>query len=222
MNTARVAFWLALIGMVPSLAIGFLHAEPGRTDDRLDGVDATAMVESNYSVSSTNGEPGYHLRSKNVPKKISEQDLLEKKKLTLVAFPEPVLRYRPHLQGIRITVVNASNDIVRILALDSRIPIIQEAQDAAGNWKPIEFFNWQTDCGNSFHKTSLEPAHYWELVAPRYAGSLKTKLRFALLSPDQREKPIYSNEFDGTIRPDQFTRKPGEWKPVNFDPPRQP
>jgi len=85
---------------------------------------------------------------------------------------------------------------------DSRIPIVQEARDGSGKWRAIEDLpkSW---CGNSYYGVTLPAKQFWEFTAPAYTGTFKTKLRFVL----QGEKPIYSNAFDGSVNPGQFTEK---------------
>jgi|SRR5579872_6700645 len=221
-----VAFWatVALIAapfrnpvrltrFVTWLMIVYLQAAPGVADDRLEDVRATAMLRSEYSVCSLHSGGGYgHLVAGNLPKNVSDKEWLDGNKLALVVRPSEVQRYGQHLRGMRLILVNGTKDVVRLHACDSRIRIVQEAQDATGKWRPIEYLQG-SGCGNSYHFVSLDPGQYWEIVAPRYTGRLKTKVRFIL----QDEETIYSNEFDGTIDPDQFVRKPGVTEPVNLN-----
>lgn len=45
----------------------------------------------------------------------------------------------------------------------------------------------------------------WTFTAPRYEGTAKTKLRFMLdLSRGNTRKYVYSEEFDGSVNPEQF------------------
>ena len=62
----------------------------------------------------------------------------------------------------------------------------------------------------------LGPREYWEFTAPRYSGSIESKLRFALRLDDG--ETIYSNEFDGSINPEQFTVQQGHTPTDIMDP----
>jgi hypothetical protein len=78
--------------------------------------------------------------------------------------------------------------------------------DLDGKWKPVEYLpsSW---CGNSYHSVFLGPNEFWEFAAAKLNGTIKTKLRFRLQMSSDKQKAghIYSNEFDGSINPKQFT-----------------
>ena len=199
-----------------------LQAVAGLTDERLNEVKATAMLPSEYNVRSQHSGGGAFFGvAGEMPTKVSDKERLDGNRLGLVASPAEVRRFGQHLRGMRLIIVNGTNDVVRLLARDSSIAVVQEAQDATGSWKPIEYIR-KCGCGNSYHVVSLEPGYYWEIVAPRYSGTLETKLRFVLHHELHDEEPVYSNEFAGTIDPDQFVRKPGVTEPANREPPGQP
>lgn len=45
----------------------------------------------------------------------------------------------------------------------------------------------------------------WTFTAPRYEGTLATKLRVRLdLSTPKMDRHVYSTEFDGSVNPEQF------------------
>jgi len=50
---------------------------------------------------------------------------------------------------------------------------------------------------------------YWTLSAPRFTGTVKTKLRLRLDQNRGRGPFLYSNEFDGTVNPEQLGTTPG-------------
>jgi hypothetical protein len=107
--------------------------------------------------------------------------------------------------GVPVVVVNASLLPVELQAQDSRLDIIQEAKDAGGVWKPIEFLpsSW---CGNSYHTLGLPAGMHWAFVAPRYAGTFATTLRVKVVAGAAgHEEVLYSNEFAGSVNPAQFT-----------------
>jgi hypothetical protein len=94
-----------------------------------------------------------------------------------------------------VFVVNTTKDTLRICSGNS-LPIIMEAQDNKGAWRPIEeeFFLM---CGTGINSVILPPNEILITSAPIYKGTFKTKLRL-------RYNRILSNEFYGTINPTQF------------------
>ncbi len=52
---------------------------------------------------------------------------------------------------------------------------------------------------------------------PRYKGELKTNLRFRLIRGG-KEDDLFSNEFEGSVNPDQFTKKEGHQPTDVMDP----
>lgn len=133
------------------------------------------------------------------------------KGLFLLAQPGVVTDFADQ-KGMRLLLVNASGETLKFLACDSRLSIIQEAQDAEGEWHPIEYLP-QSWCGNSYHHVMLKPDYFWEFSAPRYKGILPAKLRFAMTLNDGTQ--IHSNEFEGSVNLSQFTTKEGH-QPTNI------
>jgi hypothetical protein len=80
--------------------------------------------------------------------------------------------------------------------------IIREALDRSGNWQPVEYLpsSW---CGNSYHRVALPSGQQWDFVAPVYAGSYETRMRFVL---EEKDRVITSNEFTGFVDESQFER----------------
>jgi len=111
------------------------------------------------------------------------------------------LKDRP---GMRIALVNRTDKLVKFPALDSRLYMVLQARDPDGLWKALHS-RASCDCPASRHYVYLEPDHYWEIAAPRFAGSFATKLRAALLVDEHTM--IYSNEFDGSINLEQLPKK---------------
>jgi hypothetical protein len=87
--------------------------------------------------------------------------------------------------------------------------MIQEAQDAKGKWRPVEY--WAQQWGNVKMTAVqgefvLKPAQAIMVVAPQYEGSQKTNFRFKYKTIDKKGKKIitYSPTFQGFISPAQF------------------
>ena len=123
--------------------------------------------------------------------------------LFILAQPGVVSRFTGS-PGMRVVLVNQTKDLLAFAASDSRLSIVQEAQDTDGTWKPIDYLP-ASHCGNSFHRVFLPPNHFWAFSAPRYKGAIPTKLRFAMTLADGSQ--LCSNVFEGSINHDQFSAK---------------
>ena len=141
-------------------------------------------------------------QSDNAPQMVTDRSVGRDGQLALIAFPEKAVPFANKHRGMRLLLINRTKREAEFPASDSRISILQEAQDSKGRWKPIEYLpsSW---CGNSYHRVFLPAGHYWEFAAPVYSGTMKTKLRFVLLG----KHPLYSNEFEGSVNRGQFTQK---------------
>lgn len=158
--------------------------------------------------------PGGFGRSENLPRRAGAGGAIgAPQAVSLVALPDQSARFAKKYRGLRLILINRTAREVAFSASDSRLPLVLEARDADGAWKPIEYLpsSW---CGNSRHRVFLPAAHYWEFVAPVYAGTIATRLRFVL----RGEKPIVSNEFAGQVNPAQFTVKQGHTPSDLMDP----
>ncbi len=106
-----------------------------------------------------------------------------------------------------VYVVNQTPD-TKILEQSGSYGIgIQEALDATGVWRPIEFQR-QSSCIIGLHGLKLRPQEYAVLLFARYQGNFKTKLRVRIKNGDN----VYvSRPFDGTINEGQFHIEPNEY-----------
>lgn len=139
------------------------------------------------------------------------------KGLYLLAQPNVVATFGKE-PGMRLALVNRTRETLAFQASDSRLPIIQEAIDPHGSWKPIEYLP-QSDCGNSHHRVFLSPGAFWAFPAPRYNGAVKTQLRFTLTLADG--SLLHSNVFEGSVNPEQFSEKQGNVATEIMDPYRE-
>ncbi len=105
--------------------------------------------------------------------------------------------------------INTTDSIFNANRQDGSLIMIQEAQNAEGEWQPIEYWVY-SGCGNSyFEPLSLEPGKYVMIPIKEYNGKMKTKFRLKM----KKDKSLfYSESFDGTINPSQFEK---ETKTVN-------
>ncbi len=157
---------------------------------------------------------GGHGQSDNEPRRLRHD--LPRGRLLLIARPEQGVAFDSRYEGFQVTLANTTRRAVRFDAVDSRLSIVREALDRDGRWRPIEYLpsSW---CGNSYHRVFLPPNHYWSFEAPRYSGSEETTMRFAL-EIDGGAGPVYSNEFAGTVNPEQFLVKQGHTPTSLMDP----
>jgi hypothetical protein len=154
--------------------------------------------------------------SQNFPKAIDAKMSVSQGEISLIATPDEAAVFAEKYKGLKVVLVNGTNERVGFPASDSRLSIVQEALDRGGKWKPIEYLpsSW---CGNSYHTVFLGPNEYWEFAAARYTGKFKTRLRFRLdWQKSGTEKiTIYSNEFEGGVNAHQFTIQQGH-KPTSI------
>ena len=153
------------------------------------------------------------MRSKNHPVQLLKDEKGgEEGKLSLIVDEqENPLSFKyegVRVRGIRVRLVNRTGGRVTLSAIDSYLYMSQEAQDEDGKWKAIECTHPGTgprDCGVGMDQVFLEPNEFWNITAPRYSGSIKTKLRFRLNTSGKAEGTIlYSEPFDGGVNPEQL------------------
>jgi hypothetical protein len=105
------------------------------------------------------------------------------------------------VQAFPVFIFNKTDSIISLDIKEGCFFMIQEAQNKKEEWKPIEYYEPYTYCGNSFGSKKLIPNHYAISEIYKYEGKFKTKLRLKLLT---NNKIYYSNEFESFINPEQF------------------
>jgi hypothetical protein len=181
----------------------------------LKPVDVKYMLRG-YCFAGSRPDPkalGGYGTSDNHPRKLTDKDMKTHASVSLVACPEQTVPFGKSARGFRLFLVNRTSGEMAFDASDSRLSIVQEALDSTGKWRAIEYLP-SSFCGNSYHRVFLPRRTFWQFVAPAYSGTQKTKLRFVLLG----KEPIYSNEFEGSINPEQFTKKQGHQPTDIMDP----
>lgn len=116
--------------------------------------------------------PGGFGTSDNLPKPLSAAPAQQNLYLEIIDTGDAV--FAEKYNGLRLRLVNGTQKTAELSAADSRLSIVQEALDADGTWKDIEYLprSW---CGNSFHKVYLPVKHYWEFVAPQILRPAKNQ-----------------------------------------------
>lgn len=132
--------------------------------------------------------------------------------LQVIAQPEVRREFGEGNDGFRVLVINAGTHSESLAAQDARLAMVHEALAPTGVWVEIEHLprSW---CGNSYHEMSLAAGHYWELTAPRYAGTFATQLRIRLAVSDPQDPQghsrfVYSSSFAGRINLGQLVSAP--------------
>jgi hypothetical protein len=136
--------------------------------------------------------------------------------LSLIAQPEVALLWGEHL-GFRLLLANTTGEPVRLVAQDSLLSILRQAQDEHGVWRDLEYMP-ESSCGNSYHTVRLHPGRAWRFAVPQFEGPLKTQMRFVLAHKGQT---IVSNTFEGRIDPRQFEGMQGHRPTDMMDPYRE-
>ncbi|MCA9668699.1 MAG: hypothetical protein KC503_24065 [Myxococcales bacterium] len=101
---------------------------------------------------------------------------------------------------LRLLLVNNSGHTVAFDALDSALPIVQQARDAHGRWRDLQTMA-RSFCGNSLHRLYLRDGRFWRFDAERFAGSRRALLRFELRAGRLR---LASNSYRGRVDPRQY------------------
>ncbi len=77
--------------------------------------------------------------SKNLPRPLTPEIAAEAGAVQVVAEPDTLTVFGKSHRGMRVLLVNATDAGAWFDASDSRIAVLQEAQDEDGQWKPIEY-----------------------------------------------------------------------------------
>ena len=107
--------------------------------------------------------------------------------------------HRNEKMSFPVFIENLSTDTLTIVFGDI-LPIIIEAKDTEGNWRPIQK-RFKYDCGTGLTEFILGPEQIAITTMKIFTGDFKTKLRLIF---DYSEEKIYSNEIDGQINSGQF------------------
>lgn len=116
--------------------------------------------------------------------------------------------------GYKMYLHNNTLDTIYFTAQDARMHIFLQALDTSGDWHNIEHMkpSW---CGVSYQAFGMPPTSNFDFIVPKFEGTYKTKLRaFGVYSIKEHAngkedfRYIYSNEWEGSINPEQFCRLP--------------
>jgi hypothetical protein len=112
----------------------------------------------------------------------------------------------PFFEAYPVLIKNLEIDTITI-GYGHFLPLITEAKDSTGNWRPIEE-RWTYMCGNGVGTIILPPNEIGLSATMIYHGDYSTTLRVRIDS-------IFSNEFKGNINYRQFESmfdEQGEYK----------
>ncbi len=161
---------------------------------------------------------GGHWKSDNLPRLLGADDAPTVSAVALLVLPLEARDYHVGFTiyaGYRVVLANGSQAAIEVVASDSRVPIVQEALDADGTWRAIEYLP-ESFCGNSYHTLVLQPGEYWDFVAPRYAGSVETMVRIRAELADGTM--LTTTPMPASIDPRQFADEEGHRRTNIMDP----
>lgn len=202
----------AVLVLVMVVAAPPMLGEPAPNAASLPAVDIPYMLRGYFlagSEADRKAAGGYGV-SLNAPRRIDHA--VPRNALTLTAYPDEALPFGKKYRGLRVVLANTTAEQAAFTASDSRLSLYREAVDRDGQWKKVEYLP-QSWCGNSYHRVFLPAGRQWSFAAPVYQGSFPTRMRFVLLLDD--DKVLYSNEFPGSVNPQQFTVEQGH-EPTNI------
>lgn len=209
--------WSAVLAVLVVMPGVLVLAQEGKPEVALAPFEASTQTRAYcYAGNKTRDADaiGGYGGSDNLPKEIPASISAEEGTLSLVAKPDAERAFGK-CAGFALYLVNRTGKRVALSAQDSRLDLICEAEDAKGEWKPIEY-NPSSWCGNSYHHVYLQDGECWEFAAPRYTGPVVTRLRYRLKVDG--ETVIHSNVFEGRIQPTQFEGKEGHTPSNVMDP----
>lgn len=106
---------------------------------------------------------------------------------------------------IKVFLINKTDTITLVnrnaMSNQDDIFVIQEAQDIAGNWIPIEHFYTDQCVGPSWYGFEIPQGYYLRLNARKYEGNFETQIRFKVKVSNGF---VYSFPFKGKINKAQF------------------
>lgn len=154
-----------------------------------------------------------------VPRTISADVPAPKSEAALIALTQERAIHGQLYRGMRLILANDGPQLLYARALENRLAIVLEAQDASGAWRPLEYLP-EPCCGRRYADAVLEPGFYWAFSVPQHGGNFATTLRFRASwlseAPEQNapREDLFSNEFPGSIYQTQFADDPNILLPV--------
>lgn len=195
----------AAILLILSAATAFAQQDLNVNYKLRAGIYAASSVEDHEAAGGFGGSENY---ARPINGKFSGSDIF----LKIDAENSIVLLEK--YNGYKLYLVNGSNSTVGFSASDSRLPVVAQAF-VDNKWQDIEYLpsSW---CGNSYHTVSLKPGEYWEFEVPKFAGKIKTKVRYKLSAGIGKE--LYSNAVPAGINREQLYEKQGHTPNGLMDP----
>jgi hypothetical protein len=114
-------------------------------------------------------------------------------------------------KGFPVYILNVSDTTVKLWHQKYRVPLIQEALDVDGKWKPIELIYKPPPTAplRDYGYSTLKPGQMLVSSIYQYKGNLKTLLRVKIILDG---KEYFSSPFNGSIDRSQITNN----KPFRF------
>lgn len=178
-----------------------------KTEQKNIQSDLKVIIDTSYSFYAKN----FEYKNINVRKILDSVYKLNKRDINYVT---ELVEKKSHqlknkyVSAYPVLIYNNSNSKAYIYKYSSEdLMMIQEALDADGIWKPIEyrFFSLGSCLIGSPHYPYfvLSPKHYMATSIIKYKGDFKTKIRVKVILD---KKICYSNAVDGSVNRSQFNQ----------------
>src|SRR5687768_170503 len=161
----RVVMKIVILALALLFSVRIAHAEaltPLNTNVMLRGYCFAGSRPDKQAL-------GGYGSADNLPKKLVNTRLGRANAISLLIVTNEVVPFGNAYRGYRLLLINRTRSEATFDASDSRLPIVQEALDENGKWRPVEYLpsSW---CGNSYHRVFLPAGNYWQFVVPQYVG----------------------------------------------------
>ena len=179
---------------------------------KVENMNIDFMRSARYSVIGDPTSSNEFEKTNNFPKNVVKESNFPINQICVISHPAEKDTFKQgndNSIGFKFYLINNTDTTVQFESSCHGICIVLQALSLNNQWIDIEYTDNSWCCTGS--DPLKLPAHkYWELTAPNYEGSFKTKLRLkatyikaARYSKDYKGF-IYSNEFEGNINPAQF------------------
>ncbi|CAM1357749.1 hypothetical protein [Tenacibaculum xiamenense] len=171
----------------------------------LDSLNIKFQLRGNcyaYSSLKNSEEQNGEGRSDNLPQEVTSDFI--RNGLYLTINEKEHVKYTDSLLGCKLYLVNTTDSILSLKAVDSRLDIFIEAKDSDNRWKAISYLPYSS-CGNSYHHVKLDRNEFWSFNIPVFNGNFKTKLRYVLDVNGWGK--VVSNEMSCYLNKEQFDKE---------------
>lgn len=114
---------------------------------------------------------------------------------------------QPQKEFIAFRLYNLTAQAQIFTTQNGSLIMIQEAKDPSGDWKPIEYWDYDWGIGSDFGQLALAPKHSVLFTVPLFEGDFETSVRLKLKVSNTPSSPtLYSEEFTAKVNLGQFDK----------------